>query len=121
MVITDPKGELYNLTAGMLREDGYKVFCIDFRSMDKDCFNILKYAAQIYRNGNKDQGLSLLSNIVNTLSEDQRKITKDVFWSDTSRMYMNATGALMFESYPNIEQINVLNWSDFNTLDCAKY
>lgn len=121
MVITDPKGELYNLTAGMLREDGYKVFCIDFRSMDKDCFNILKYAAQIYRNGNKDQGLSLLSNIVNTLSEDQRKITKDVFWSDTSRMYMNATGALMFESYPKIEQINVLNWSDFNTLECAKY
>ena len=36
-------------------------------------------------------------------------------------MYMNATGALMFESYPKIEQINVLNWSDFNTLDCAKY
>ena len=41
MVITDPKGELYNLTAGMLQKSGYKVFCIDFRSMDKDCFNIL--------------------------------------------------------------------------------
>lgn len=76
MVITDPKGELYNLTAGMLQKSGYKVFCIDFRSMDKDCFNILKYAAQMYRYGSKDKGLSLLSDIVNVLSEDQRKVTK---------------------------------------------
>lgn len=114
MVITDPKGELYNLTAGMLQKSGYKVFCIDFRSMDKDCFNILKYAAQMYRYGSKDKGLSLLSDIVNVLSEDQRKVTKDLFWIDSARMYMNATGALMFESYPKIEQINVLNWSNYN-------
>ena len=26
MIITDPKGELYNLTAGMLQKSGYKVF-----------------------------------------------------------------------------------------------
>ena len=120
MIITDPKGELYNLTAGMLQKSGYKVFCIDFRSMDKDCFNILKYAAQVYRYGNKDKGLSLLSDIVNVLSEDERKVTNDLFWNDSARMYMNATGALMFESYPKIEQINVLNWSNFNMKNSTK-
>ncbi|MGM1023167.1 MAG: VirD4-like conjugal transfer protein, CD1115 family [Bacillota bacterium] len=30
MVITDPKGELYSLTSPLLREEGYKVYVLDF-------------------------------------------------------------------------------------------
>lgn len=114
MIVTDPKGELYQRTAGFLQSLGYTVYCLDFRSMDKDCFNILSYAASVYRSGDKDRGLSLLSDIINALAEDQRKNSKDRFWPDTGALWLNGTGAIMLDAYPKIEQINILNWSDFN-------
>lgn len=114
MIITDPKGELFNRTAGFLKHRGYNVFCLDFRTMDKDCFNILNYPATVYRSGDKDKGLILLSNIISALAEPQRQRAKDPFWPDTGVLWMNGTGSIMFDAFPKIEQINVLNWSDFN-------
>lgn len=119
MVITDPKGELYNREAGFLRSQGYNVRCLDFRTMDKDCFNVLRYAATVYRSGDKDKGLSLLSDIINALAEDQRHRAKDPFWPDTGALWLNGTGAIMMDAYPKIEQVNVLNWSDFNVRGSA--
>ena len=119
MVITDPKGELYNREAGFLKKQGYNVLCLDFRTMDKDCYNVLRYAATVYRNGDKDKGLSLLSDIVNSLAEEQRHRAKDPFWPDTGALWLNGTGAIMFDAFPKIEQINILNWSDFNVRGSA--
>ncbi|WP_374696020.1 VirD4-like conjugal transfer protein, CD1115 family [Spiroplasma endosymbiont of Polydrusus formosus] len=43
MIITDPKGELYNLTSGFLEENGYKIKVIDFRNLEKgNTWNPLK-------------------------------------------------------------------------------
>lgn len=119
MVITDPKGELFNRMAGFLKKRGYNVLCLDFRTMDKDCFNILHYPATVYRNGDKDRGLSLLSDIISALAEPQRQRAKDLFWPDTAALWMNGTGSMMFDAFPKMEQINVLNWSDFNVWGSA--
>lgn len=119
MVITDPKGELYNREAGFLKSQGYNVRCLDFRTMDKDCFNLLRYPATVYRSGDKDRGLSLLSDNINALAEDQRHRAKDPFWPDTGTLWMNGTGAIMLDAFPKIEQINILNWSDFNVRSSA--
>ena len=119
MVITDPKGELYHREAGFLEEQGYHVLCLDFRTMDKDCFNVLRYAATVYRGGNQDKGLSLLSDIINALAEDQRHRAKDPFWPDTGALWMNGTGAVMLDAFPKIEQVNILNWSDFHVRGSA--
>lgn len=114
MVLTDPKGELFQRTSGFLKSQGYTVYCLDFRTMDKDCFNILHYPATAYRNGDKNKGLSLLSDIVNTLAEPQRKNCKDIFWPDSATLWLNGTGALMLDAYPKLEQVNIQNWSNFN-------
>jgi len=119
MVITDPKGELFQRTSGYLKKRGYTVYCLDFRTMDKDCFNILQYPTSVYRSGNKDRGLSLLSDIVNTLAEPQRQKSKDIFWPDCAALWLNGTGAIMLDAYPKIEQVNILNWSDFNVRSSA--
>lgn len=119
MVITDPKGELYNRLAGLLKSQEYNVLCLDFRTMDKDCFNLLRYPATVYRSGDKDRGLCLLSDTINSLAEDQRHRAKDPFWPDTGTLWMNGTGAMMLDSFPKIEQINILNWSDFNVRSSA--
>lgn len=120
MLITDVKGELYQRTAGFLEEQGYNVLCLDFRDLDKDCFNILHYPAQVYRSGEPDRGLSLLSDLINVLAEDQRRHAKDPFWPDCGALWMNGTGAIMLDSYPELEQVNVLNWSDFNVRSSAE-
>ncbi|WP_461822023.1 type IV secretory system conjugative DNA transfer family protein [Blautia stercoris] len=120
MLLTDPKGELYDRTSGYLKSQGYKVNCLDFRSLDKDAINILEYPARVYRQFDTDKGLMMLSDIVNTLAEEQRRRAKDPFWPDTGAQWCNATGSLMFDSYPKIEQINILNWSDYNNWESAK-
>lgn len=114
MIISDAKGELFSHTSGYLHSLGYKVCCADFRTMDKDCFNILRYPAEVYRGGSKERGLSLLSDIINVLADEQRKNTKDVFWPDTGALWLNGTGDCMLDAFPRIEQVNVLNWSNFN-------
>lgn len=119
MIVTDPKGELFDRTANFLKSHGYNVPCLDFRTMDKDCFNILRYLAMVYRNGDTDKGLALLSDIVNTLAEPQRNHAKDPFWPDMAALWMNATGALMLDAFPKIDQVNILNWSDFNVRSSA--
>lgn len=119
MVITDPKGELFQRTSGYLKSRNYRVFCLDFRTMDKDCFNIMRYPAEVYRSGETDKGLSLLSDIVNALAEPQRQKCKDIFWPDCAALYLNGTGSLMLDAYPKIEQVNVQNWSNFNVRKSA--
>ena len=119
MVITDPKGELYNRLGGLLKSLGYNVRCLDFLTMAKDCFHLLRYPAPVYRSGDKDKGLSLLSDNINALAEEQRHRSKDPFWADTGTLWMNGTGAIMLDAFPKIEQINILNWSDFNVRGSA--
>ena len=119
MVITDPKGELFQRTSGYLKSRNYRVFCLDFRTMDKDCFNLMRHPAEVYRSGETDKGLSLLSDIVNALAEPQRQKCKDIFWPDCAALWLNGTGSLMLDAYPKIEQVNVQNWSNFNVRKAA--
>lgn len=119
MIITDPKGELFLRTSGYLKSRSYSVFCLDFRTMDKDCFNLMRHPAEVYRSGETDKGLSLLSDIVNALAEPQRQKCKDIFWPDCAALWLNGTGSLMLDAYPKIEQVNVQNWSNFNVRKAA--
>ncbi len=120
MVITDPKGELFRRTSGYLSHRGYNVRCLDFRSMNKDGYNILEYPARVYRSGDTDRGLMLASDVVNVFAEKQRSTGHcDVFWPDTAAMYMSGTAAIMFDCYPDISSINISNWMDFNTDSAA--
>lgn len=43
LVVTDPKGELFEQTAGIKRAQGYQVFQIDFINFDQDGYNLLDY------------------------------------------------------------------------------
>lgn len=116
MIVTDPKGELYERMSGYLIANGKKVWCLDFRTFDKDGYNILEHPARVYRSGDQDRGITLLSDLINVFAEKQRNSGKcDPFWPDTAGMYKNGTGKIMFDSYPDIDTINISNWAEFNT------
>lgn len=116
IIATDPKGELYERMAGYLVACGKKVWCLDFRTFNKDGFNILEHPARVYRSGDQDRGITLLSDLINVFADKQRSSGRcDPFWPDTAAMYKNGTGKIMFDSYPDIESINISNWAEFNT------
>lgn len=116
IIATDPKGELYSRTSGYLKSNGFNVWCLDFRTLDKDGYNILEYPARVYRSGDKDRGLMLLSDLVNVFADKQKSTGHcDVFWPDTAATYKRGTGAIMFNSYPDLDTINISNWAEFNT------
>ncbi len=120
MLLTDPKGELYAKTSGEARKEGYRVICLDFRKMDKDGYNILRFAAQLYREGEKDKATALLSDIISVLAEPQMGRHNDVFWALTAGMFCGGTGTTMFRSFPDLDSINLSNWAKFNTEEAVQ-
>ncbi len=124
MVITDPKGELYDRTSGYLASQGYQVRCLDFRTLDKDGYNILEHPAKLYRAGERDKARMMISDLINVFAEKQRTSGKcDVFWPDTASMYSNGVAAIMMEAYPEIESINIKNlaeWTIYKNMDALR-
>ena len=65
MIITDPKGEIYRITAETLRKEGYKVFLLNFRDYNRsECWNPFR---RVYR---KYLEVKNLENSVRAVYED---------------------------------------------------
>lgn len=83
MVISDPKGELYRTTSQVLREKGYLVQVLNFRSPSKgNRWNPLGLIDVLYHKGDResrDKSLMMLSDIVDVLQQDLKG--KDPFWA----------------------------------------
>ena len=84
-IITDPKGELSSdpKILGLLREYGYEYPILDFRSFDKDGFNILKYPFELLKEGNVNEAIANVSRFTSALTE--MKKTNDDFWNDSAQ------------------------------------
>ena len=115
LIITDPKGELYNRMSGHLETQGYTVRCLNFRNLDQDGYNVLEYPAITYRFKDKDKGSMLLSDIIDVLSSKQKAHSRiDPYWQDTATKFMYGTGIVMFECF-DMDHINMLSWANLNT------
>ena len=84
MVISDPKGELFRMTANSLREKGYTVQVLNFRNPCRGHrWNPLGLIDTLYHAGDsesKDRALMMLSDIVDVLQQGL-KGEKDPFWA----------------------------------------
>lgn len=109
---SDPKGELYSRSADYLKTQGYRVYCLDFRSCQRDGYNLLEYPALLYRAGSKDKAMELLCNLVHALASDQLHSAADSFWPQSAISILTGSAPIMFDTYP-ANSINILNWSQF--------
>lgn len=79
MIVTDPKGELYRFTADIKRDQGYKVYSIDFINFKDGGFNPLDYvfddqdAQQVAKTIAKNSGKDLKEDFFHV--EGQRLLT----------------------------------------------
>ena len=107
MVLTDPKGELYEETSEMLREYGYNVIVLNFRDPQKgNAWNPMTLPYKIYKEGNQDKAIELLDDLALNILYDESNKNADPFWEKTSADYFSGLTLGLFEDATE-EQVNL--------------
>ena len=120
--ITDPKGEIFNTTSKMFKDNGYNVLTLDFRHPEKsNHFNILEPIIKEYERYIEYEKKSIVSKkdkvkynnlAMTSLAETNRLITslatmimqektqqKDPFWNNSARNLLEGLIGFFLEEY----------------------
>lgn len=116
-VVTDPKGEIYARTSGMMKENGYKIVVLNFRDLGYgDMWNPLALPYELYHSGKQEEAISLLNDFVATIAEPHFKNTVDRFWPEMASSFALANLLLLMEcGKPN--EINMASLAAMCDLD----
>jgi type IV secretion system protein VirD4 len=113
MIITDPKGELYDDTSGFVSSMGHSIKVIDLRDPYKsDQWNPLSYAYELYHSGKIDDAISMLNDFINFLAEPQRSSSKDIYFIENGCSYLFGY-LLYFLSTTTQQEFNIFNFANF--------
>ena len=107
MVLTDPKGELYEGTGGLLKAKGYDLIVLNFRNPQKgNAWNPMTLPYKLYTGGNKDKAIELLDDLALNILYEENSGNADPFWEKTSADYFSGLALGLFEDAPE-EKINI--------------
>lgn len=96
MVITDPKGEIYEKNGEMLRALGYDVIVVNFRDpQNGSCWNPYTLPYKYYKEGNQDKANELLNDMAINIATDEK--ADDPFWTNSAADYLTGLSLGMFE------------------------
>lgn len=113
MIVTDPKGEIYEKTANMLKDRGYNVILLNFRDPQKgNAWNPLGLPYSLFKEGNKDKANELLDDLAMNILYDEKAQNQDPFWEKTSADYFTGLALGLFddaqEEEINLNSINLM-------------
>ena len=121
MIITDPKGEIYEQTANMLRKRGYQILLLNFRNpQNGNAWNPMSLPYKLYREGNQDKAIELLDDLALNILYDDSSNTQDPFWEKTSADYFAGVALGLFED-AKPEEININSISLATTVGEEKF
>lgn len=116
MIITDPKGELFEGTSSMLKKRGYNVVVLNFRDPQNGSgWNPLHLPYEYYKKGNKDKAQELVEDLAINILYDQNAQNQDPFWEKTSADYFSGICLGLFEDAKE-EEINLNSVNAFTTI-----
>ena len=116
MIITDPKGELYEKKSNMLRAKGYNIILLNFRDPLKgNAWNPLSLPYTLWKKGNQDKAIELLEDLAANILYDEGNKNADPFWEKTSADYFSGLSLGLFED-ANEDQINLNSISMMTTV-----
>lgn len=120
VIVTDPKGELFEQTSGAFKDKGYKIITLNFRDPRRsDCWNPLAVPYQYFQIGQIDKAMEMINDIALNIMYDDDK-SKDPFWEKSAVDYfMGLTLGLCEDARP--EQITLNNISYMNTSGQEKF
>ena len=107
MIITDPKGEIYEQTGTMLRERGYNIVLLNFRSpQNGNGWNPMALPYNLYKEGNTDKAIELLEDLALNILYEEKNGNADPFWEKSAADYFTGLALGLFEDATE-EQINL--------------
>lgn len=114
MIITDPKGEIYEETAEMLKEKGYNIVLLNFRDPQKgNAWNPLSLPYSLYKEGNTDKAIELLDDLAANILYDEKAQNQDPFWEKSSADYFSGLALGLFDDAKpeeiNLNSINLMS------------
>ena len=121
MIITDPKGEIYEKTSNMLRSRGYQILLLNFRDpQNGNAWNPMSLPYQMYKSGNQDKAIELLDDLALNILYDESNKNSDPFWEKTSADYFSGVALGLFED-AKPEEININSISLATTVGEEKF
>ena len=106
MIITDPKGEIYEHNANMLREKGYNVIIVNFRDPEHgSAWNPLTLPYQYYKMGKEDKAMELLEDLATNILVDANN--NDPFWQKSAADYFTGLALGLFEDAKSEKEVNL--------------
>ena len=121
MIITDPKGEIYEKTSNMLRDKGYNVLVLNFRDPQQgNCWNPLSLPYRIYKSGNTDKAIELLDDLAANILYEEKSGNADPFWEKTSADYFAGLALGLFEDTTE-DKVNLNSISLMTTVGEEKF
>lgn len=121
MIITDPKGEIYEKTSNMLRARGYQILLLNFRDpQNGNAWNPMTLPYEMYKKGNQDKAIELLDDLALNILYDSSNKNADPFWEKTSADYFSGVALGLFED-AKPEEININSISLATTVGEEKF
>ena len=121
MIITDPKGEIYEKTKIMLEKQGYEIILLNFRNPQQgNAWNPLSLPYRLWKSGNQDKAIELLDDLALNILYDESSKNADPFWEKTSADYFSGIALGLFEDATE-EQININSISLMSTVGEEKF
>ena len=110
MIVTDPKGELYEACGNLLKEKGYKLILVNFRDpREGAAWNPFSYPYRIYKEGNADKANELLQDLASNILIDPNN-KAEPFWEQTASNFFTGLSLGLFDDAPEAEiNINSIN------------
>lgn len=106
MVITDPKGEIYEHNANLLRERGYNVVLVNFRDPEMgSAWNPLSLPYRYYKDGKEDKAMELLEDLGLNILVDSNN--QDPFWQKSAADYFTGLALGLFEDANSEDEVNL--------------
>ena len=107
MIITDPKGEIYENTSNYLKSLGYNIVLLNFRDPQQgNAWNPMYLPYSLYKDGNIDKSVELLEDLAANILKDPNAKGQDPFWENTSADYFAGLSCALFED-ANEDEINL--------------
>ena len=111
MIVTDPKGEIYEETCELLKSRGYNIVLLNFRDPQQgNMWNPLHLPYSLYKSGNIDKATELLDDLAINILYDESSKGQDPFWEKTSADYFAGLSLGLFEdAEPNEINLNSIS------------
>jgi type IV secretion system protein VirD4 len=108
LVITDPKGEIYERCSGILKKNGYRIIALNFRDPSLgNCWNPLAMPYQYLHEGYEDKAMECLTDIVDAIIGSQS--FKEPYWDNAAKQLLQGLAAFLLEYEEKGEHVNILS------------